>query len=64
MSINVIGKEYILPMFQNINCKKQVMLMIPSEEGQRYLALKKVYSLLRGVTIFELSSFLQNKKQT
>ena len=51
-------------MFQNINCKKQVMLMIPSEEGQRYLALKKVYSLLRGVTIFELSSFLQNKKQT
>ena len=46
-------KKYILPSFQNITkiVKKQV-LMIPNGKGWHYLALKKLSTLLRGITYF------------
>ena len=51
-------------------CEKQIiLLMISNGEKWHYLAVKKLSALLRGITswravlLFELSSFLQNKKK-
>ena len=35
----------------NWNCEKQItLLMIPNEKGWYYLAVKKLFALLRGIT--------------
>ena len=45
-------KKYLLPMFPNLsqNREKQViLLLIPNEEGQHYLAVDNISALLTGI---------------
>ena len=56
----------------NLNSEKQIIiLMIPNGEGWHYLAVKIIFVINRNnvktcwwFLLFELSSFVYNKKQT